>query len=183
MFTDLREAILILFSAPVYALVIGAEIIFSNLHNHGVYSKKGFFQNLWLMLINMGIDILMRGVCLLLLDWFFRFHFINIQNKFWYWLFLLIAEDFMFYLMHYADHYCRLFWAVHVTHHSSQEFNLSVGFRSSVFQPVYRFIYFIPLALAGFNGKDIMLMYSVTQIYGILIHTQYVDQLGFFDTS
>jgi sterol desaturase/sphingolipid hydroxylase (fatty acid hydroxylase superfamily) len=70
---------------------------------------------------------------------------------------------------------------VHVTHHSSEEFNLTVGFRSSVFQPLYRFIYFIPLSLLGFNGKDIMFMYSATQIYGILIHTQYINKMGFLE--
>jgi sterol desaturase/sphingolipid hydroxylase (fatty acid hydroxylase superfamily) len=84
----------------------------------------------------------------------------------------------MFYWLHRVDHYCRLFWAVHVTHHSSEEFNLTVGFRSSVFQPLYRFIWFIPLPFFGFKGEDIMLMYAITQIYGILIHTQYINRLG-----
>jgi sterol desaturase/sphingolipid hydroxylase (fatty acid hydroxylase superfamily) len=87
----------------------------------------------------------------------------------------------MFYWLHRVDHYCRLFWAVHVTHHSSEEFNLTVGFRSSVFQPLYRFIYFIPLALVGFRGIDIMFIYAATQIYGILIHTKAVDKLGFIE--
>lgn len=130
------------------------------------------------MFLNMGLDILMRGICLLILNYFFRFHFIAIQNIYLYWIVLLIAQDFLFYLLHYVDHYCRFFWAVHVTHHSSEEFNLTVGFRSSVFQPLYRFIYFIPLSLCGFDGKDIMFIYSATQIYGILIHTKYVGKLG-----
>jgi sterol desaturase/sphingolipid hydroxylase (fatty acid hydroxylase superfamily) len=87
----------------------------------------------------------------------------------------------MFYWLHRVDHYCRLFWAIHVTHHSSEEFNLTVGFRSSVFQPLYRFIYFIPLALLGFRGIDIMFIYAATQIYGILIHTKAIDKLGFIE--
>jgi len=83
--------------------------------------------------------------------------------------------------MHRIDHYCRFFWAVHVTHHSSEEFNLTVGFRSSVFQPLYRFIYFIPLSLVGFDPLDVMFMYAATQIYGILIHTKTVGKLGFLE--
>jgi sterol desaturase/sphingolipid hydroxylase (fatty acid hydroxylase superfamily) len=94
---------------------------------------------------------------------------------------LIIAEDFMFYWLHRVDHFCRLFWAVHVTHHSSEEFNFTVGFRSSVFQPLYRFIYFIPLSLIGFKGIDIMFAYSATQIFGILVHTQTVRKLGFLE--
>ena len=98
-----------------------------------------------------------------------------------YWAVLLLAEDFMYYWLHRIDHYCRFFWAVHVTQHSSEEFNLKVGFRSSVFHPLYRFIYFIPLALMGFKGIDIMFMYAATQIFGILVHTQTIKKLGFLE--
>jgi sterol desaturase/sphingolipid hydroxylase (fatty acid hydroxylase superfamily) len=98
-----------------------------------------------------------------------------------YWTLLFFAEDFMYYWLHRIDHYCRFFWAVHVTHHSSEEYNLTVGFRSSVFQPLYRFIYFIPLSFLGFKGMDIMFIYSATQIFGILVHTQTVGKLGFLE--
>jgi len=181
MFEEFREALLIIISTPVYAIVIGLEILVSYLHQHHNYSKRGTIENIYLMLLNMGLDILMRGVCLFILNYFFQFHFIQFQNPWTYWIILVIAQDFLFYLLHLVDHYCRFFWAVHVTHHSSEEFNLSVGFRSSVFQPLYRFIYFIPLSLLGFSGKDIMFVYSATQIYGILIHTKYIGKLGFLE--
>jgi sterol desaturase/sphingolipid hydroxylase (fatty acid hydroxylase superfamily) len=175
---EFREAILILISTPIYAIVIGAEILFSYFHQHHNYSKRGTIENVYLMFLNMGLDILMRGLCLLILNFFFQFHFVELKNQWAYWIALIIGQDFLFYVLHYVDHYVRFFWAVHVTHHSSEEFNLTVGFRSSVFQPLYRFIYFIPLSLFGFDGKDIMFIYSATQIYGILIHTKYVKKLG-----
>lgn len=181
MFEEFREALLIMISTPIYVIVIGAEILFSYFHQHHNYSKKGTIENIYLMFLNMGLDILMRGVCLLILNFFFQFHFVEIQNQWVYWIALIIGQDFLFYVLHYVDHYSRFFWAVHVTHHSSEEFNLTVGFRSSVFQPLYRFVYFIPLSLLGFAGKDIMFIYSATQIYGILIHTKYVKKLGFLE--
>jgi sterol desaturase/sphingolipid hydroxylase (fatty acid hydroxylase superfamily) len=46
-----------------------------------------------------------------------------------------------------------------------------------VFQPLYRFIYFIPLSVFGFEVVDIAVMYSITQIYGILVHTSYFPKL------
>ncbi|HXB38889.1 MAG TPA: sterol desaturase family protein [Bacteroidia bacterium] len=180
-FNEFREGLLVLISTPVYAVVIGAEIFFSNYHKHKEYSKRGTIENIYLMFLNMGLDILMRGVCLYVLNYFFQFRFFQLENKWMYWIMLLITQDFMFYLLHYVDHYVRFFWAVHITHHSSEEFNLTVGFRSSVFQPLYRFAYFIPLSLIGFYGKDIMFMYSATQIYGILIHTKYINKLGFLE--
>ena len=178
---EFREALLIAITTPIYAIVIGAEIIFSYLHEKKYYSVKGTFANVYLTVLNLSLDIVVRGFCLLVLNYFYRFHFTSINNVVLYWLVLLIAEDFMYYWLHRVDHYCRLFWAVHVTHHSSEEFNLTVGFRSSVFQPLYRFIYFIPLTLVGFTGIDIMFMYAATQIYGILIHTKTIGKLGFLE--
>lgn len=178
---EFREALLIAITTPIYAIVIGAEILFSYIHNKNHYSVKGTLANIYLTSLNLGLDILIRGVCLIVLNYFFQFKFVEISNQYAYWGVLLIVQDFMYYWLHRVDHYCRMFWAVHVTHHSSEEFNLTVGFRSSVFQPLYRFIYFIPLALLGFKGIDIMFIYSATQIYGILIHTKTVNKLGFLE--
>jgi sterol desaturase/sphingolipid hydroxylase (fatty acid hydroxylase superfamily) len=178
---EFREALLIAITTPIYAIVIGAEILFSYFHHKNYYSVKGTLANIYLTILNFSLDILIRGICLIVLNYFYQFKFFEIQNQIVYWTILVIGQDFMFYWLHRIDHYCRVFWAVHVTHHSSEEFNLTVGFRSSVFQPLYRFIYFIPLALFGFKGIDIMFVYAATQIYGILIHTKTIDKLGFLE--
>jgi sterol desaturase/sphingolipid hydroxylase (fatty acid hydroxylase superfamily) len=43
--------------------------------------------------------------------------------------------------------------------------------------PLYRFVYFIPLAVLGFKPVDILFMCAITQVYGILVHTQQVGKL------
>jgi len=181
---EFREEMLIKLSIPIYAVVIGIEILYSYLHHKKYYSTKGILANVYLTTLNFTLDILVRSICLGVLWYFFRFKIFEInvdEHPVLYWSVLLVAQDFMFYWLHRVDHYCRLFWAVHITHHSSEEFNLTVGFRSSVFQPLYRFVYFIPLSLIGFNPLDTMFMYAATQIYGILIHTKTVGKLGFLE--
>jgi sterol desaturase/sphingolipid hydroxylase (fatty acid hydroxylase superfamily) len=179
---EFRESLLVLISIPIYAIVIGFEFFYSYFHNKGLYTTKGLASNVYLTALNMGLDILVRGICLLVLNYFYSHRFFDWEGSvFWYWVVLLITEDFMYYWLHRIDHFCRFFWAVHVTHHSSEEFNFTVGFRSSVFQPLYRFIYFIPLALIGFKAIDIMFIYSATQIFGILAHTQTVGKLGWLE--
>ena len=171
-------------TVPIYAIVIGAEIIYSYYKHKHYYTVKGVLANIYLTSLNMGLDLLIRGVCLAVLLYFYQFKVYQIDihiHPILYWASLLVLQDFMFYWLHRVDHYCRFFWAVHVTHHSSEEFNLTVGFRSSVFQPLYRFIYFIPLALIGFEPLDILFMYAATQIYGILIHTKTIGKLGFLE--
>jgi sterol desaturase/sphingolipid hydroxylase (fatty acid hydroxylase superfamily) len=178
---DFKETWIIIISTPLYVVLIGAEILLSAYFKQHKYSIRGTLENFYLMLFNMGLDVIMRAFTLFVLGYFFSMKIVQIEHVFLYWFVLLILEDFMFFWLHYLDHYVRLFWAIHVTHHSSEEFNLTVGFRSSVFQPMYRFMFFIPIAWLGFDPLDIMLMYSITQIYGILIHTQYVGKLGILD--
>jgi sterol desaturase/sphingolipid hydroxylase (fatty acid hydroxylase superfamily) len=170
------EQLVIIFSTPLYTFLILGEIILSNIQDRQFYTIKDTITNIYLMLLNGGIDLLSRGITWGILGLVFQYRFFELENPILYWGLLFIAEDFVFYVLHVVDHHSRFFWASHVTHHSSEQFNLTVGFRSSVFQPLYRFIYFIPLSLMGFKAADIAVMYSITQIYGILVHTSYVPK-------
>lgn len=177
----LREQWLIFISTPVYVLVIGLEVLLSHFRRSDSYTWRDTLANLYLMLLNSGIDLLFRGVYVLVLDRFYHHRFWSWDQAIGYWITLVVAMDFLFYWLHRVDHHSRFFWAVHVTHHSSDKFNLTVGFRSSVFQPLYRFVYFLPLALAGFKAMDIVFVFSATQIWGILVHTEHVGKLGWLE--
>lgn len=174
---QLHKQILLLFSIPIYALLIPLELFLSHFHQWKFYSVKETLVNIYLNLANAGVDLLLRGIALFVLAFFSQYH-LGIQwHPVVYWVMLFLCEDVMFWLEHYVDHSVRVFWAVHVTHHSSEEYNLTTGFRSSVFMPFYRYIYFIPLALLGFRAVDILFMYAITQIYGIIVHTQAIKKL------
>lgn len=172
------EQLLVLVSTPLYVVIIGLEVVLSNYGHKKAYSWKDTAANVYLMLLNAFIDITVRAGYLLVLNSFFHHQFFSFTNPIVYWIMLLILEDFLYYWLHRFDHEVRLFWAVHVTHHSSSQLNFSVGFRSSVFQPLYRFVYFIPLALLGFKPIDIVFIYSATQIWGIFVHTELIRKMG-----
>jgi sterol desaturase/sphingolipid hydroxylase (fatty acid hydroxylase superfamily) len=178
---SLREQILILISTPFYMVIIGIELLLSNYHHKKTYNWKDTFTNVYLMLMNGVIDFLLRGFYLVILDFCWRHRFIEFDHVAVYWIMLILMEDFLYYWLHRFDHEIRLFWAVHVTHHSSEHMNFSVGFRSSVFQPLYRFIYFIPLGLIGFQPLDILFIYSATQIWGIFVHTEMIHKMGWLE--
>ena len=178
-----REQLLILVSTPLYLVVIGIEVFLSNLRKQESYTLKDTLQNIYMMIVNGSIDLLFRAIYIgLILTFFFQYRIAEpIANPWVYWIILLLFEDFMYYWLHRVDHHCRLFWATHVTHHSSSKFNLTVGFRSSVMEPLYRFIYFIPIAFCGFQPIDIAFIYSLTQTWGILVHTEKINKLGWLE--
>ncbi len=177
----LREQWLWLISTPLYFIIIGTEILLTHLQHRKAYNIKDTIANFYLMLLNAGIDLGFRIVYFAVLAWFYSKSSITWQTGISYWLLLILAEDFLYYWLHRFDHEVRFFWATHVTHHSSQQLNFTVGFRSSVFQPLYRFIYFIPLAWCGFNVADIAFVYSATQIWGIFVHTETIKKMGWLE--
>lgn len=178
---SLREQWLILISTPIYVIIIGLELLLSHLQHRKTYTIKDTITNVYLMLMNGGIDLLFRLVYMAVLQYFYLHSVISIKQGFLYWLVLLLSEDFLYYWLHRFDHEIRLFWAVHVTHHSSEYMNFTIGFRSSVFQPLYRFIYFIPLAWLGFRPIDILFVYAATQIWGIFVHTEFIRKMGWLE--
>jgi sterol desaturase/sphingolipid hydroxylase (fatty acid hydroxylase superfamily) len=143
-----KELGLVLFTVPTYAVLILLELYFSNRQERDkpLYSWRDSFTNLYLTLSQMAVDVATRWVpTYLAFEFCYRYHNINWENPIWYWFWLLVLQDFCFYWIHRTEHSSRFFWAVHATHHSSEHFNLSVGFRSSVLEPFYRFVFYLPL--------------------------------------
>jgi sterol desaturase/sphingolipid hydroxylase (fatty acid hydroxylase superfamily) len=177
-----RETTLLILSVPVILAAILLEIAVTHFKGIRAYTWRETLTNVYMASLNGGMDLVLRAVMVVpALMFCFQHRVMSWESGWLYWLALFLLEDIAYYTLHYVDHHCRLFWAVHVTHHSSEEFNLSTGFRSSVFQPLYRTIYFAPIALLGFEPLDILFMYAATQIYGSLIHTERIGKLGWLE--
>jgi sterol desaturase/sphingolipid hydroxylase (fatty acid hydroxylase superfamily) len=177
----LKENLEVLKSTPFFALVIAVEIFFSNYHHRKLYSWKETATNFILSLLNGGLDLLIRGGYLLVLAYAWNYKFFELQHGWVYWMGLLLSIDFLMYWLHRLEHYSRLFWAVHVPHHSAEHMNFTVEFRSSVFQPLYRFVFFVPLAFLGFKPIDIFFVYSLMQTWGLFVHTELIKKLGWLE--
>ncbi len=179
-----KELGLVLVTVPIYAILILLELFLSNRQHREtpMYSWKDSITNLYLTLSQMAIDVATRWIpTYLAFNFCYQFHFFQWENPLWYWFWLIVLQDFFFYWIHRTEHSSRFFWAVHATHHSSEYFNLSVGFRSSVLEPIYRFVFYLPLPFLGFEAKDIMLSFSITQIYGLLVHTQFIRRIPIYE--
>jgi sterol desaturase/sphingolipid hydroxylase (fatty acid hydroxylase superfamily) len=158
-------------------LISLVEMYFSYAHDRKLYTKKDTLNNIYLMLAAIVINAGMKVATFFLLDYCYQFRLFQIDNVWVYWIVLILGQDFLYWFLHTVGHYVRFFWAMHVTHHSSEYFNLTTGFRSTVFEPLYRVFFYLPLAFMGFNALDILFAYLVTQIYGNIVHTQTVGKL------
>jgi len=169
---DLRnKAALVLMGLLVVLTLV--EMGLSYWENRKYYEKRDTFVNIYLTSIAVVTNLLVKTSTFFMLSFAYQFRLFQIHNVYLYWFVLVVVQDFLYWVLHYTGHYCRFFWAMHVTHHSSEHFNLTTGFRSTVFEPFYRTFFYLPLALMGFNAIDILYAYLITQLYGNIVHTQY----------
>lgn len=176
--TELDKSISVAALFSVVILLAVVEMYFSYMHDRKHYKKSDTLANIYLMAVAFVINVTMKTGTFMLLQYFYvHYRLFQITNTIAYWIVLVLAQDFLYWVLHYTGHYVRLFWAMHVTHHSSEYFNLTTGFRSTVFEPLYRVFFYLPLALIGFNAIDILFAYLITQIYGNMVHTRLVMKL------
>jgi sterol desaturase/sphingolipid hydroxylase (fatty acid hydroxylase superfamily) len=173
------EQLFLLITTPLFVAAIALEWGIGLWSKRSAYDVKDTATTFYLMSLNGVIDLAMSGVTLLFLSWFYAlrpFHFAPEGVP--YWIALFFLQDLFYYVLHYTDHHCRLFWATHVTHHSSEHFNFSTGLRSSVFEPFYRLFFFAPIAILGFQPADIVVMYALMQVIGVFVHNDRCGKLG-----
>ncbi|RBW62992.1 sterol desaturase family protein [Tenacibaculum sp. E3R01] len=179
MFDILNQDTLYFWSAPFFILIILIEMYFSYKAKAKNYEFKDTATNVYFALANFSLDLLMKTFSFLVMGLCFKYRFITWENPTVYWLLAFIGQDFLYYIHHYVDHHSRFFWAVHVTHHNSEFYNISTGFRSPVFQPLFRYMFFLPLAFVGIEPLHIMFAYAMNQNYGTLCHTNFIkSKLG-----
>jgi alkylglycerol monooxygenase len=94
------------------------------------------------------------------------------------WVVLLFALDLCYYAFHRASHRVNVLWAMHVVHHQSEEYNLSVALRQSWFDPLLQWVFYLPLALAGFPPVMYLTMTTLNTLYQFWIHTRAIGRMG-----
>lgn len=92
------------------------------------------------------------------------------------WAVAIVGWDFAYYWDHRVGHECRLLWASHVNHHSSQHFNLSTALRQP-WTPFSSLVFFPPLALLGVAPWMIMVSAGINLIYQYWVHTETIDRM------
>jgi sterol desaturase/sphingolipid hydroxylase (fatty acid hydroxylase superfamily) len=94
------------------------------------------------------------------------------------WVLQFFLEDLCYYWFHRAHHESRFLWAGHVSHHSSEQYNLSTALRQPWTTPITGWVFWAPLALLGFHPAMIVVAQSISLLYQYWIHTESIGRLG-----
>ncbi len=97
------------------------------------------------------------------------------------WLLALVLYDFCYYWLHRAGHTVAFFWAAHVVHHQSEDYNLSTALRQTATGWLGSWIFYLPMAVLGVPPLMFAVVGLIDLLYQFWVHTRLVGRLGWFD--
>ncbi|CAL1262798.1 unnamed protein product [Larinioides sclopetarius] len=101
-------------------------------------------------------------------------------NSPWTWILCMVLTDFLFYWMHRITHQVSIMWWFHEPHHSSEEFNLTVPLRLSVFTSSALWMTYLPMAFF-IPPSTFLVHYQLNVIFQYWLHSEYIPHLGILE--
>jgi alkylglycerol monooxygenase len=171
---------LVPFAIPFFLLAIILEVVWD------IHQKTGYYR------INDAINSLSMGVLstaskLVLIDVAGRIYswvqqdMAIVQWPFNGWLSLVVAfvvYDFFYYWFHRISHERKIFWASHIAHHQSEEYNLTTALRQTSTGFIISWVFYIPCFLLGMPAEIFVTVASANLIYQFWVHTRFVTTIG-----
>lgn len=95
------------------------------------------------------------------------------------WTFVLtfFAVDLIWYVFHVAGHRISLMWGIHLVHHQSDEYNLSVNFALSPLGFIIRSVMYSSLVIIGLPIEYVIMSSYLNAFYQYYLHTEFIDRI------
>ncbi|WP_460621500.1 sterol desaturase family protein [Hymenobacter tenuis] len=167
---------LVPYCLPLILASVALEWYLTRHDDHRHYDAPDFWASFGIGVGNMGLSLGLKTGILAFGLFFCNLALWRLPASWWAWVMGYLAVDFCNYVAHYLAHKQRIWWATHVTHHSSEHLNLSTAFRSSWTQH-FKIIFFIPAWLTGIPPVILFTCYEINLLYQFWIHTESVGRL------
>ena len=171
---------LIALSIPVFFALIGVELLVARWRGERLYRFNDSINDLACGVLQQVLGVFTKaivfGVYVLLYEAGHLFDFAQTSAATWVLCFL--GVDFFYYWFHRVSHESALPWGAHIVHHQSEEYNLAVALRQGAFQPLFSWIFYLPLAALGLPPLVFLTCSSLNTLYQFWIHTRAIGKLG-----
>lgn len=171
------------FAMPAFFLFVWLE------HKLAQKKKRPEIFNYESSVSNISIGIAERLINLFIAGSFYQLYFyiyenyklFEIPSNFLVWTALILATDFVWYWYHRLGHEVNFFWAAHIVHHHSEEFNYTAAARITTFQAIIRTGFWCILPCIGFHPTMIITMLVVHGAYSFFTHTQVAGRIKWLE--
>ncbi|MDR6846730.1 sterol desaturase family protein [Flavobacterium granuli] len=172
----------IAFAIPFFASFMLLEYYISKRKNRNVHHFNESVANLNVGIVERITDLLTTGTFYFIFSWLnANFSIFSIESSATTWILLFFATDLVWYWYHRLGHTVNVFWATHIVHHQSDDFNYTAAARITVFQAVARGLFWCVLPIIGFKAEMITVLLLIHGTYPFFTHTQLVGKLGWLE--
>jgi sterol desaturase/sphingolipid hydroxylase (fatty acid hydroxylase superfamily) len=179
----MTPAQIIVLATPVFLLLIGAELLVGIKRGRNTYRLNDALGS-----IGIGVMSQLVGVFTTLMAvgiYAAVFNAVSLwqlsEKSLWVWGLGLLFYDFCYYWHHRCGHTIALFWAAHVVHHQSEDYNLSTALRQTSSGWLAGWLFYLPMAVLGFPPLVFGSVALIDLLYQYWVHTQQIGRLGWFD--
>ena len=166
-------------SIPIFFLLIGIELLYGVIKKVKLYRLNDSITN-----ISLGIGQQVTGVFMktaLFFGYLYlyeNYRIMTLESTVLIWILLFIGVDFFYYWFHRLSHEVNAMWAAHIVHHQSEDYNLSVALRQSWLQSAFSWVFYLPLAILGFEPVMFLTISAFNTLYQFWIHTRLIKKMG-----
>lgn len=173
----------IVLATPVFLLLIALEWFVGRRRGRDTYRLNDALNSIGLGVLSQIVGVFSAVITVGLYTLVYE-HASLVQlsaSSPWVWITGLVLYDFCYYWHHRLGHTVALFWAAHVVHHQSEDYNLSTALRQTGSGWVAGWIFYLPMAVLGFPPLVFAVVALIDLLYQYWVHTQQIGRLGAFD--
>jgi len=186
----------LIYGVPCFLGLILVELTYSKHHDHDeLYNWKDLAASLTMGIGSTLIAPLVKTITVILLfNWVYDifnpivdgvrtniFGWESFGYAWYIWILCQLADDFSYYWFHRQNHMVRFFWAAHIVHHSSDNFNLGTAVRNGWFTIFYKPLFYVWIVAIGFPPEMLVVCLGIEALWQFQLHSQYVPKLGIID--
>jgi sterol desaturase/sphingolipid hydroxylase (fatty acid hydroxylase superfamily) len=174
---------IIVLATPVFLLLIGIEFLVGVKRGRNTYRLNDALNSIGLGIMSQLVGVFSTLFAIGIYTLVFG-HLALWQlpaTSPWVWLAGLLLYDLCYYWHHHLGHTVALFWAAHVVHHQSEDYNLSTALRQTSSGWVGGWVFYLPMAVLGFPPLVFGTVALIDLLYQFWVHTRHVGKLGGFD--
>ena len=173
----------ITYAVPFFLLALLIELVYGIVINKNTYRLNDAISNLFMGTLrtsNKLIIIGAAGYVFYLAETHFALWRMDVTSPFT-WIFSFIIYDFFYYWFHRISNERQIFWASHVAHHQSEDYNLSTALRQTGTGAFVSWVFYIPMFLIGIPSYVFISVASLNLIYQFWVHSEHIPKLGWFE--
>lgn len=173
----------VLYAIPFFFLLIALELVVDHWRGVRTYRLADAINSLSAGVLSQALGLLTKALGILVYAVAFEqlALFRLDANELWVWLLAFVFYDFCYYWNHRIGHERNVFWASHVVHHQSEEYNLSTALRQTSTGFLLSWIFYLPMALAGVPPLVFLTVAALNLLYQFWVHTRHIPKLGWFE--